>query len=72
MIGGKSPIAFAVSLLLFGCEIILEYDKFLGITHEKIDTFETFFNKHGEILTLTSRLIPEIRSTSACQLGLLR
>ncbi|WP_232210176.1 MULTISPECIES: hypothetical protein [Campylobacter] len=56
----------------FGRKIILEYDKFLGITHEKIDKFETFFNKHGEISTLNSRLIFEIRSISACQLHLLR
>ncbi len=65
MISGKNPIAFAVYLLLFGCEIILKYDKFVGITLEKIDKFETFFNKHGEISTLNSRLIPEIRSISA-------
>ena len=71
MISGKNPIAFAVYLLLFfGCEIILEYGKFVGITHEKIDKFETFFNKHGEISTLNSRLISEIRSISACQLDL--
>ncbi|ERJ22087.1 hypothetical protein UNSW3_13 [Campylobacter concisus UNSW3] len=73
MIVGKSPITFAVSLLLFfGCEIFLKYGKFVGITHEKIDTFETFFNKHGEISTLNSRLISKIRSISACQLGLPR
>ena len=66
MIVGKSPITFAVSLLLFfGCEIFLKYGKFVGITHEKIDKIETFFNKHGEISTLNLRLIPEIRSISA-------
>ncbi|WP_230855724.1 hypothetical protein [Campylobacter concisus] len=59
-----------MSLLFFGREIILKYGKFVGITHEKIGKFKTSFNKQGEISTLSSRLIPEIRSISACQLDL--
>ena len=54
----------------FGREIILKYGKFIGITHEKMDKFEAFFNKHGEISTFNSRLIPGIRQYISLPAGL--
>ena len=54
----------------FGREIVLKYGKFVGITHEKMDKFETFFNKHGEISTFNSRLIPGIRQYISLPAGL--
>ena len=54
----------------FGREIILKYGKFVGITHEKMDKFEAFFNKHGEISTFNSRLIPGIRQYISLPAGL--
>jgi len=54
----------------FGREIVLKYGKFMGITHEKMDKFEAFFNKHGEISTFNSRLIPGIRQYISLPAGL--
>ncbi len=54
----------------FGREIFLKYGKFVGITHEKMDKFEAFFNKHGEISTFNSRLIPGIRQYISLPAGL--
>ena len=54
----------------FGREIVLKYGKFVGITHEKMDKFEAFFNKHGEISTFNSRLIPGIRQYISLPAGL--
>ena len=54
----------------FGYEIILKYGKFVSITHEKIDKFEILFNKYGEISTLNSRLIHEIRQHISLPAGL--
>ena len=54
----------------FGREMILKYGKFVGITHEKMDKFEAFFNKHGEISTFNSRLIPGIRQYISLPAGL--
>jgi dedA family protein len=54
----------------FGREIFLKYGKFVGITHEKMDKFEVFFNKHGEISTFNSRLIPGIRQYISLPAGL--
>ena len=54
----------------FGREIVLKYGKCVGITHEKMDKFEAFFNKHGEISTFNSRLIPGIRQYISLPAGL--
>ena len=54
----------------FGREIVLKYGKFVGITHEKMDKFEAFFTKHGEISTFNSRLIPGIRQYISLPAGL--
>ena len=54
----------------FGRDIFLKYGKFVGITHEKMDKFEAFFNKHGEISTFNSRLIPGIRQYISLPAGL--
>ena len=32
----------------FGRELIEKYGKYVGITEEKMQKFEAFFNKHGE------------------------
>ena len=54
----------------FGCELILKYGKFVGITDEKMAKFEAFFNKHGEISTFNCRLIPGIRQYISLPAGL--
>ena len=54
----------------FGRELILKYGKFIGINEEKMSKFEDFFNKHGEISTFNSRLIPGIRQYISLPAGL--
>ena len=70
MIVGKNHIAFAVSLLLFWTRDHLKIRQICGYSSRKIDKFETFFNKHGEISTLSSRLIHEIRQHISLPTGL--
>ena len=54
----------------FGRELIEKYGKYVGITEEKMQKFEAFFNKHGEISTFNCRLIPGIRQYISLPAGL--
>ncbi|QKF86073.1 DedA family membrane protein, type II (SNARE domain) [Campylobacter blaseri] len=54
----------------FGRKIIDKYGKFVGITEDKMQKFETFFKKHGEISTFNCRLIPGIRQYISLPAGL--
>lgn len=54
----------------FGRELILKYGKYVRITEEKMEKFENFFNKHGEISTFNCRLIPGIRQYISLPAGL--
>ena len=59
-----------MSLLLFWTQDHLKIRQICGYSSRKIDKFETFFNKHGEISTLSSRLIHEIRQHISLPAGL--
>ncbi|CZE48145.1 DedA family protein [Campylobacter geochelonis] len=54
----------------FGRKLIEKYGKFVGINDEKMNKFEAFFNKHGEISTFNCRLIPGIRQYISLPAGL--
>ncbi|MCR4942692.1 MAG: DedA family protein [Campylobacter sp.] len=54
----------------FGRELIEKYGKYVRITEEKMQKFEAFFNKHGEISTFNCRLIPGIRQYISLPAGL--
>ncbi|WP_033916385.1 DedA family protein [Campylobacter sputorum] len=54
----------------FGRNLIIKYEKYIGINEEKMQKFEAFFNKHGEVSTFTCRLIPGIRQYISLPAGL--
>ncbi|ASM38186.1 MAG: DedA family protein [Campylobacter sputorum] len=54
----------------FGRNLIIKYGKYIGINEEKMQKFEAFFNKHGEVSTFTCRLIPGIRQYISLPAGL--
>lgn len=54
----------------FGRDLILKYGKYVRMTEEKMQKFENFFNKHGEISTFNCRLIPGIRQYISLPAGL--
>lgn len=54
----------------FGRNLIKKYGKFVGISEAKMQKFENFFQKHGEISTFTCRLIPGIRQYISLPAGL--
>lgn len=54
----------------FGRNLIEKYGKYAGITEEKMQKFENFFQKHGEISTFNCRLIPGIRQYISLPAGL--
>ncbi|AQW86019.1 putative membrane protein, DedA family, type II (SNARE domain) [Campylobacter pinnipediorum subsp. caledonicus] len=45
----------------FGRRFIYKYAGYIGLNQNKLDKFQDFFNKHGEISTFNSRLLPGIR-----------
>ncbi|WP_069636457.1 DedA family protein [Campylobacter pinnipediorum] len=45
----------------FGRRLIYKYAGYIGLSQNKLDKFQDFFNKHGEISTFNSRLLPGIR-----------
>lgn len=54
----------------FGRELIARYGRFVGINEQKMQKFEAFFNKHGEISTFNCRLLPGIRQYISLPAGL--
>ncbi|ASM39812.1 DedA family protein [Campylobacter sputorum] len=54
----------------FGRNLIIKYGKYIGVNEEKMQKFEAFFNKHGEVSTFTCRLIPGIRQYISLPAGL--
>lgn len=54
----------------FGRELIARYGRFVGINEKKMQKFEAFFNKHGEISTFNCRLLPGIRQYISLPAGL--
>ena len=54
----------------FGRELIMRYGRFVGINEQKMQKFEAFFNKHGEISTFNCRLLPGIRQYISLPAGL--
>ena len=54
----------------FGRELVLKYGKYVGITKIKMQKFEAFFKRHGEISTFNCRLIPGIRQYISLPAGL--
>lgn len=56
----------------FGRSLIEKYGKYVGIDDDKMQKFESFFNRHGEISTFNCRLIPGIRQYISLPAGLAR
>ncbi|MDK8323397.1 MAG: DedA family protein [Campylobacter ureolyticus] len=56
----------------FGRNLIDRYGKYVGIDDDKMQKFESFFNRHGEISTFNCRLIPGIRQYISLPAGLAR
>ncbi|WP_311337476.1 DedA family protein [Campylobacter ureolyticus] len=54
----------------FGRSLIEKYGKYVGIDDEKMQKFESFFKRHGEISTFNCRLIPGIRQYISLPAGL--
>lgn len=55
-----------------GRVVLLKYGKYFFISESSINKMETFFEKHGEISTLSGRLIPAIRQLISFPAGLAR
>ncbi len=55
-----------------GRAVLLKYGKYFFISEKSINKMETFFEKHGEISTLSGRLIPAIRQLISFPAGLAR
>lgn len=56
----------------FGRNLINKYGKYVGIDDDKMQKFESFFKRHGEISTFNCRLIPGIRQYISLPAGLAR
>lgn len=56
----------------FGRGLIEKYGKYVGIDDDKMQKFESFFKRHGEISTFNCRLIPGIRQYISLPAGLAR
>ena len=56
----------------FGRNLIDKYGKYIGINDDKMQKFESFFKRHGEISTFNCRLIPGIRQYISLPAGLAR
>ena len=54
----------------FGRSLIEKYGKYVGIDDDKMQKFESFFKRHGEISTFNCRLIPGIRQYISLPAGL--
>lgn len=54
----------------FGRNLIDKYGKYIGVDDKKMQKFENFFKRHGEISTFNCRLIPGIRQYISLPAGL--
>ncbi|WP_297191987.1 DedA family protein [uncultured Campylobacter sp.] len=54
----------------WGRSFVIKYGKIFGITEDKFNKFENFFNKHGEFSTFICRLLPGIRQYISLPAGL--
>lgn len=54
----------------FGRGLIEKYGKYVSIDDDKMQKFESFFKRHGEISTFNCRLIPGIRQYISLPAGL--
>jgi membrane protein DedA with SNARE-associated domain len=54
----------------YGRRFLYAYGKYLFFSHEKMDKLDAFFLNHGEISTLTGRLIPGLRHFISFPAGL--
>lgn len=54
----------------FGRHVLLKYGKYFMLNDKKMGLLETFFAHHGEISTLTGRLVPGLRHFMAFPAGL--
>jgi membrane protein DedA with SNARE-associated domain len=54
----------------YGRRFLFAYGKYLFFSHEKMQKLDTFFASHGEISTLTGRLIPGLRHVISFPAGL--
>lgn len=58
--------------LKLGRAFILRYAKYFFLTPERFESFERFFNTHGEITTFVGRLIPGVRQYISFPAGIVR
>lgn len=56
--------------LHFGRRVVLAFGKYLFFTEKTLAKLETFFASHGEVSTLTGRLVPGLRHFMAFPAGL--
>lgn len=54
----------------YGRRFLYRYGKYLFFDHDKMNKLDTFFASHGEISTLTGRLIPGLRHVISFPAGL--
>ena len=54
----------------YGRRFLYNYGKYLFFDHQKMEKLDTFFASHGEISTLTGRLIPGLRHVISFPAGL--
>lgn len=54
----------------YGRRFLYAYGKYLFFNHDKMDKLDKFFASHGEISTLTGRLIPGLRHVISFPAGL--
>ncbi len=58
--------------LYFGRRFLYAYGKYMFFDHDKMEKLDKFFASHGEISTLTGRLIPGLRHVISFPAGLAR
>jgi membrane protein DedA with SNARE-associated domain len=54
----------------FGRRFLMKYGKYMFIDHAKMEKLDGFFAAHGEISTLTGRLVPGLRHVISFPAGL--
>ncbi|PID48388.1 MAG: DedA family protein [Proteobacteria bacterium] len=71
ILGSLAGALFNYYLSLYlGRNALIRYGKYVGISEERLNKFDKFFNTHGEVATFTCRLIPGIRQYISLPAGL--